>query len=179
MNFFHVRLHGEPSPFSVALKEEWQKKEPRREKGMPWDMTALRLAEKYHREKCIACAYAIGEKYHVSIFDPKLKEENKGKSLSEMFAPSMFYVDVEYSVYGEIFHISFINMDLDTLKNLFRDLYHLGLCPVMHYVYHSGKLLHLTGCSLGSIRRNYLMRLGIEPEHDFVEHPIPPVRLRA
>ena len=153
-------LSGEPSEVAKGLKEYWDSKEPKREDYDDYNKYVYACYD-YGKDKTLDIIDKICQAY-------ELTSDSDWNSFYGI-KPNTFGIDVEYTD-GLINHAYFLknekHLDYETFKNVFRDLYYLGMYPSMSYQPkdESKKKLLLSNCSLGELRIYDLKLAGVETE---------------
>lgn len=133
------RLNGEPSKFIKTLVEKWKATEPQ------YDGTneSIYAGYDWSRERCIDIVEKIAEHYRVTV-------DEKWESFYRV-PKGKYAISIEYqeSCYIKNKHIG--SLDLDTFKNVFRDLHYARLSPTM-----SNEGRFISNVSLGHLLKNYI-----------------------
>lgn len=145
-------LNGKPSEFAVKLKEFWDDKEPSRSKFEDYnDYVRSGYDYAYRKFKNVIDKF---EKYYNITFSDD--DHNFYQTKDESFA-----ISVEYTEHSMIKTKNLYNLDYMSFKNIFRDLYHVGLYPTMNYRCNNESHI-LSNCSLGNLRIYDLLYLELE-----------------
>lgn len=134
------RLNGEPSEFIKALVEEWKGTEPQYDE---WNSSAYYRTSRWARERCLDIMAKVAEYYGVTV-------DEEWKSFYEV-PEGKYALKVEYHDSCYIKSKNIGNLDLETFKNVFRDLHYARLSPTMS---HNGQ--YVSNVSLGHLLRNYI-----------------------
>ena len=132
-------LDGVESLYARELVEEWVKREPKN------DGTAesIRAIHEWVMNRAIDITQRIAKWYDVEINDEyeTFYRVPEGK----------FAIKVEYNDSCFFKHFYIGNLDLETFKEVFRDLYYARLRPTMSY-----KGMYISNSSLGELLRSYI-----------------------
>lgn len=134
------RLNGEPSEFIKALVAEWAESEP---EYKDWNTDGFYKIRDWSKARTLDIVVRVAEHYGVDVDE---EWETFYGVPDEMFA-----ISVEYNEYGLIKTKNIGNLDLETFKNVFRDLHYAKLYPTMSY-----KGRFISNCSLGTLLNAYI-----------------------
>lgn len=153
-------LSGVPSDTAKNLLSKWNEFTPKQEdfinsNNSYSDKCAyLDACEKFAKNKLFDCIDALNNKYHINIS----KEQSCYSKQVGKLGISIEYID-NHSMSGNVQYLNVSELDLTTFKNVYRDLKYLGFNITMHLTYAEDCIKHVTGCSLGELRKNYLKEI--------------------
>ncbi len=149
-------LDGTPSSLAETLRKKYFGLHPD-EKAYPDHSSYLEASYAFHKEKLFDCAQQLASKYNLEPdFDSRLSD-------TWQMYPNKFCISVGFD--EDIHHhhvIRFNDLDYNTFKNFYRDLYSLGLHPYMAYALPEFGLIQKDSFSLGYLRQSDLIDLGFE-----------------
>ncbi len=165
MDIYYEKIHllnGEPSEFIKEFCEEWKQKEP---KASDFDdrfgMGYIYAIRDFSRERTFALMKELRKEYGCEYSINGTDGKNFYRIPNETFAISVEYSDDKS---GQIKAIAITDLDYETFKNIFRDLYYARCYPVMNFCDKNGKNVIVSNCSLGNIRMTDLKYCGLETE---------------
>ena len=134
------RLNGKESMYVHNLVAKWEMSKPKYDE---WNLEAYYRVRDWSKARCLDIVEKIAEYYGVEVDEEwaTFYRTPEGK-----FAISVEYCD---GCYLKNKHIG--NLDLETFKNVFRDLHYAKLSPTMSY-----NRNYVSNVSLGHLLRNYI-----------------------
>lgn len=151
-------LNGEPSDFIKGVIAEWSEKAPLKEDFENYNDYVYKVRD-FGNDCVLNILDKVAEHYGITLY---------GHDKSHDFyhpQKNTLSIAVEYREDCYIKEKCFLNLDYETFKNVFRDLYEARVYPTCSYDTDKSKEI-LCNISLGELRNSYFVGAGFETEGD-------------
>lgn len=149
-------LSGAPSDFVVKLKADWDERAPKEDQYPKGSNQFIYDSHDFYTEMVKDIMHKLCEHYNVT-------PDDKGDTF---YNPEVgkLAISVDYSDSVYIKHLNVGNLDYETFKDIFRDMYYAHLYPSMSLGLENRNHLILSNCSLGNLRIYDFKMAGLETE---------------